>query len=117
MNTGDSVVQWQVGDVRITRIVESITASIGRFVLPQATPEALEAIAWLGPEQTNSEGRLVMNIQAFLVETPTTTLLVDTCVGNDKPRRFAEWNHLQVHHLTSRAAVEDYLDGVLTADR
>ena len=35
---------WQIGDVRITQIVELTTASLGPYLLPQATPEELEAI-------------------------------------------------------------------------
>ena len=31
-------------------------------------------------------GKVVINIQAFLIRTPHHTILVDTCVGNHKPR-------------------------------
>ena len=42
---------WQIGEVRVTRIVESLTTGIGRYVLPQATPEALADITWLPAPQ------------------------------------------------------------------
>ena len=36
--------RWQIGDVRITRIVEMEVAGGKRFILPQATPEAVSSM-------------------------------------------------------------------------
>ena len=36
------MLSWQIGDVRVTQIVELTTASLGPHLLPQATPEAMK---------------------------------------------------------------------------
>ena len=38
------MLSWQIGDVRVTQIVELTTASLGPHLLPQATPEAMQSI-------------------------------------------------------------------------
>ncbi len=59
---------WQVGDVRITQIVELTTASLGPYLLPQATPEMLDAIDWLAPF-VDAQQRIVLSIHALVLET------------------------------------------------
>ncbi|MEM6705719.1 MAG: MBL fold metallo-hydrolase, partial [Acidobacteriota bacterium] len=83
--------RWMIGDIKVTAVVESVTTGISRFVLPQATPEAVGDAPWLAP-YLDENGQLLMTIQSFLVESGEQKLLVDTCVGNDKERRFREWN-------------------------
>ncbi|MFT6117344.1 MAG: hypothetical protein ACJARY_002964, partial [Candidatus Azotimanducaceae bacterium] len=39
--------QWQIGNVKITRVVEMQVAGGTRFLLPQATPEAVTPLKWL----------------------------------------------------------------------
>jgi len=92
------VLSWQVGDVRIRRYVELTTASLGPHLLPQATPEALSAHDWLDPF-LDERKRLVLSMHSFVVETPDRTLLVDTCIGNDKARSYPKWNHMQSDFL------------------
>src|SRR5262249_17685860 len=42
--------------------------------------------SWLQPEFVDREDRLVICVQSFLVKTPHHNILIDTCVGNHKPR-------------------------------
>jgi glyoxylase-like metal-dependent hydrolase (beta-lactamase superfamily II) len=87
---------WRVGEVTITKIVELEVAGGTRFLLPQATREAILPLAWLRPHFADDEGRLRMSIHAFVVETPDRRIVVDTCLGNDKQnRRIPHWNNLQ----------------------
>lgn len=84
------VLRWRVGDVTITRIVEmEMTAAYHpqNAPLPEARPEALADMPWLRPHFVTQEGHLRMAIQALVVQAPGLTLVVDTCIGNDKPRR------------------------------
>ncbi len=111
--------EWTIGDIRICAVVESVTTAISRFVLPQATPDALSEIdpnrSWLTP-YLDPDDQLLMTIQSFLVDTGSHKLLVDTCVGNDKPRRFREWNELQtdyLHRLERAGASPEDIDLVL----
>ena len=41
--------QWQIGNVKITRIVEMQVAGGSRFILPDATREACLPMRWLQP--------------------------------------------------------------------
>ena len=75
--------KWQVGEVTVTKIVELVTGG-SRFILPQATYEAVLPIGWLQPDFADERGRLKMSIHALVVETPSRRIGVDTCLGNDK---------------------------------
>jgi glyoxylase-like metal-dependent hydrolase (beta-lactamase superfamily II) len=91
--------QWQIGKVKITRVVEMQVAGGTRFLLPQATPEAVAPIEWLAPHFVDANGKLIMSIHALIIETPTRKIMVDTCIGNDKERSVPGWNQLQLPFL------------------
>ena len=97
--------KWRVGEVTITKIVELEVTGGSRFILPQATPEAVLPIGWLQPDFADERGRLKMSIHALVVETPSRRIVVDTCLGNDKEnRRIPTWNKLQTSFLADLAA-------------
>jgi hypothetical protein len=76
--------KWRIGEVTVTKIVELEVTGGSRFILPQATPEAIIPIEWLRPDFADERGRLRMSIHALVVETPSRRIVVDTCLGNDK---------------------------------
>ena len=81
---------WQIGDVSIRRVVELENAVAYHPKYPliaEARPEALGHMPWLKPHFVTSEGHLNTSIHALVVEAPGLLLVVDTCLGNDKPRR------------------------------
>lgn len=83
------MLQWKIGDVSVKRIVEMevpVKYHPKYAFLPKATPEALKTMPWLYPHFVSDDGALVLSIHALLVEAPGLRLVVDTCVGNDKPR-------------------------------
>ena len=85
--------KWQVGDVTVTRIVEMEMAGGTRFILPQATPDAVAPYDWMKPHFVTEEGKLVMSVHALIVDTPSARIMVDTCLGNDKQGRAVPvWN-------------------------
>ena len=97
--------KWQIGDVTVTKIVELETTGGSRFILPQATREAILPISWLIPHFADEEGRLKMSIHALIVEAPGRRIIVDTCLGNDKKdRRIPTWNDRQGRFLEDLAA-------------
>jgi glyoxylase-like metal-dependent hydrolase (beta-lactamase superfamily II) len=80
---------WQIGAVKVTRIVEleiPVPYSAKRPMIAEATPEALRRIPWLYPHFVNAQDQLLLSIHALLVEAPGLRLVVDTCIGNDRPR-------------------------------
>jgi len=96
---------WQIGDVRVTKIVELETTGGSRFILPQATPEAVRPIAWLFPHFADATGRLKMSIHALVVEAPGRRIIIDTCLGNNKKeRRIPTWNDRQGRFLDDLTA-------------
>jgi glyoxylase-like metal-dependent hydrolase (beta-lactamase superfamily II) len=93
------MLQWQIGDVKVTRIVELEAIGGTRFILPQAAPEVIQGIGWLQPHFADERGKLKMSIHALVVETPDRRILVDTCIGNDKDRGIPAWSNLQTTFL------------------
>jgi glyoxylase-like metal-dependent hydrolase (beta-lactamase superfamily II) len=76
--------------VTVTRVVELLMPIPYRPQAPflrQATPEALRRHAWLYPHFVNEKDELLLSIHALLVEAPGLRLVVDTCMGDDKPGR------------------------------
>ena len=104
------MLKWQVGDVRITQVVELTTASLGPYLLPQATPEEMNRLPWIKPFVDDRQ-RLVLSIHALIVESGGETLVVDTCIGNGKERSYPAWNRMQ------RRFLDDFANAGFAVDR
>ena len=96
--------QWQVGKVKITRIVELEITGGTSFILPDATPESCLPLEWMQPHFMDAEGNLIMSVHALVVDTGERRIIVDTCIGNDKDRHMPAWNHMQTRFLDDLAA-------------
>lgn len=109
--------KWRIGDVTITKVVELEATGGTKFLLPQATPEAVAPYGWMKPHFVDEEGRLRMSIHALVVETPSRRIIVDTCLGNDKEGRAVPgWNKLQLPFLRDLAEagfVRETIDTVM----
>jgi glyoxylase-like metal-dependent hydrolase (beta-lactamase superfamily II) len=90
---------WQIGDFTVSRIVEMEVAGGTRFILPDATRDAASDISWLNPHFADDDGNLIMSIHALVIDTGDQRIIVDTCIGNDKPRNVPNWNNLQTSFL------------------
>src|SRR5215468_4492334 len=76
-----------VGRLRVTAVVERAGPTRPTWLLPAATPEAIEPHrAWLAPHFLDERGRFLQSVHSFVVRAPGLTALVDTCIGNDKDR-------------------------------
>ena len=96
------MIRWQIGDVSITKLVElEMTAPTGGAgsAIPEAHPAAVQGIPWLVPDFADERGFLKMSVHALLVDAPGLRLIVDTCVGNDKPRTAPFFNQLHTDFL------------------
>jgi glyoxylase-like metal-dependent hydrolase (beta-lactamase superfamily II) len=78
----------QIGSTVIHRIVEQEGPFFEALkFFPSLTKELLdENRAWLQPNFIDRAGQLMLCIQSYLVQTPHHNILVDSCVGNHKPR-------------------------------
>ena len=86
---------FRVGDMTVHRIVEMESGFTPALeFLPALKPEVLEENrSWLTPSAMDADGNLVLCFQSYVVKTPRHTILVDSCIGNDKPRPGApNWN-------------------------
>jgi glyoxylase-like metal-dependent hydrolase (beta-lactamase superfamily II) len=78
----------ELGDIKIRRIIEQEGPffPVHEF-FPNFTPEMMaENAHWLQPTFVDNNGMLVLCIQSYVIETPHHKIMVDTCVGNHKPR-------------------------------
>jgi hypothetical protein len=78
-------VSWDIGGVRITRVTEFVMPFTFDFFV-EAAPADVAAERWLSPDFVDSDGRYLMSLHTFIVETGGLRIVVDTCVGNAKDR-------------------------------
>ena len=75
--------QWRIGDVVITKVVEVEVPVPLAGLVPAATPDALAAHAdWLAPHFIDADGIAPLSIHSFVIESQGVWILVDTCVGD-----------------------------------
>jgi glyoxylase-like metal-dependent hydrolase (beta-lactamase superfamily II) len=103
---------WSIGDVTIKRVVEiEATGGMSR-IIPDATRDRVKEIGWLYPHFASEDGRMRGAIHALVVDTPDMTIVVDTCIGNDKQRGVPAWNMLQTKFLDDLAAAGYTTDAI-----
>jgi glyoxylase-like metal-dependent hydrolase (beta-lactamase superfamily II) len=78
----------EIGSATIHRIVEQEGPFFDAMqFFPSATKEFLdENRRWLQPRFLDANDKLILCIQSYVVRTPHHTIMIDTCVGNHKPR-------------------------------
>jgi len=76
----------KIGDVEVWRILEIHGPFVDpKELYPTAGPNVGTIIEGLAPGSIcQQSGRLILPVQGFLLKTPSHTILVDSCVGNDK---------------------------------
>jgi glyoxylase-like metal-dependent hydrolase (beta-lactamase superfamily II) len=89
--------QAQVGQIRIQRIVEQEAPFFHALqFFPSLTDELLDVNrGWLQPTFLDAEDKLILCIQSYVVHTPRHKILIDTCVGNHKPRPNRPFWHMR----------------------
>ena len=84
------------GDLTIHRIIEQETSFLPALdMLPGLTPEVLaENRSWMQKAGAlDANDVLILAFQSYIVKTPHHTILIDSCIGNDKPRpQRPAWN-------------------------
>lgn len=96
---------WQIGQVKITQVVEAGPSPTStKFLFKDPPADLVQQHAWLLPHFASPDGKLLMSVHAFVIESAGRTIVVDTCVGNDKPRQNPGWNRLQTNFLADLAA-------------
>jgi glyoxylase-like metal-dependent hydrolase (beta-lactamase superfamily II) len=88
--------EFRVGDLTIHRVIEQETTFLPAMdMLPDLTRDRLaDNRNWLREAKAlDAQDVFVLCFQSYIVKTPHHTILVDTCIGNDKPRPGRDkWN-------------------------
>jgi len=89
--------RWKIGAVTVSRITE-----IETFALPPEEwfpidAELVKKHSWLCPDFADEDGRLLITVQAFVIESAGMKIMVDPCVGNHKTRQGDLWKIATVH--------------------
>src|SRR5450755_3734131 len=88
--------KFTVGDLAIHRLIEQETTFLPVLdMLPGLTPELLaENKPWMQRAGAlDAQDVLILCFQSYIVKTPHHTILIDSCIGNDKPRPLRpKWN-------------------------
>ncbi|MET3823583.1 glyoxylase-like metal-dependent hydrolase (beta-lactamase superfamily II) [Burkholderia sp. PvR073] len=110
-------IRSRIGHAEVVQIVEMDISRILETLLPDATPDVLKTIPWMKPPYVDDDYGMRAVSQCFIVRTGARTLVVDTCVGNDKNTAgFDAFADLQLEFLATleqagidRHAVTDVL--------
>ena len=88
--------KFTAGDLTIHRIIEQETTFLPALDLfPALTPDLLaQNRDWMRKAGAIDEtDTLILCFQSYVVRTPHHTILIDSCIGNDKPRPLRpKWN-------------------------
>jgi glyoxylase-like metal-dependent hydrolase (beta-lactamase superfamily II) len=114
------MITWQIGDVRVDRVVEFQQPLLPASTLyPTSTEEALQRHRhWLEPKLMEpGTGLLVVSFHSFLIRSKGINILVDTCSGNDRHRpkklryHMKQWPYLE--NLAATGITPEQIDYVL----
>lgn len=96
----DSADTWRIGDVAITRVVDTeVLGGPPQIVFGELSQEQVRAVGWLQPHYATPDGGLNVSVHAYVLESKGVRIIVDTCVGNDKPRHAPFFNKLSTPFL------------------
>jgi len=95
--------QLQFGDITVDRVIEAEGLGFPpEFLLPECDMGAIRRYRdWLQPHFFDPDsGRFIQSVHCYVVRSPKHTILIDTCVGNDKSRPSTKgWNMLSTNFL------------------
>ena len=104
-----------LGEFSIDRVVEfeGPFAALQR-IIPQITSDDIDANAsWLKPLFLDDDNNAIMSFHSYVLKTRRHTILIDTCVGNDKPRPQREsWHRQNYDYLQAMARIGVHPDEI-----
>jgi glyoxylase-like metal-dependent hydrolase (beta-lactamase superfamily II) len=91
--------RWQVGDVKVTSIMESADRIPWAPLFPAETADHYKKYDWLVPKWVTAAGEVILAVQAFVLEIRDQKIVIDTCVGNDRDRELPQCANMQTAFL------------------
>lgn len=106
-STTTPVQSFAIGNIRLTKVVDSLEATSPRFLYVDKQRSDFDPhLKWLQPHFLDAEKNILLSIHTFLVRTTHHTILIDTCIGNDKDApAFPQWTGRKGSYLQDLAAV------------
>lgn len=102
------MVRFKIGRAVVTRVEEMIDRSFGfRDFFPLSTDEDIaQNLTWMAPDHYDlNSGRLFLSMHSWLIDTGSTNILIDGCIGNSKERPGRpSWCNLDTPFLERLAA-------------
>lgn len=98
---------FAIGDIRVAKVVEIVEPTSVRYLYVDKRKEHLEPhLDWLQPHFVNAEKHILMSIHTFVIRSTHHTIVIDTCIGDDKQNlATSHWNARQSRYLRDLAAV------------
>tara|TARA_Y100000590_G_scaffold356373_1_gene410587 strand:- start:1646 stop:2509 length:864 start_codon:yes stop_codon:yes gene_type:complete len=83
-----------LGNIKISKVLEYVEQQTPEFVLRNFEKKVIEENSdWLFPNfMDKNTNNFIFSFHSYLLRTGKTNILIDTCVGNDKPRPLENWN-------------------------
>ncbi len=109
------MLQWKIGDVTVTRVLEMEAPTSPRFLFGLSKQDVLQ-VEWLKPYFVTEQGHMILSIHALLLESQGQRIIVDTCLGNNKERKVDGWgmrNGPFLEDLASAGFPRERIDTVL----
>jgi glyoxylase-like metal-dependent hydrolase (beta-lactamase superfamily II) len=108
--------KWQIGDVVVTRVLELDPVTLTPEWFLKTDCATVKKHPWLHPTYADADGQLKVHVQALIIEASGLNIMVDPCIGNDKPREgalYAMHNGPFLEHLTLAGFPPGSIDVVL----
>jgi len=108
---------WNIGNVKVTRIVElNNHVDPLAVLLKDGTPELMKKYQWLFPDFATPAGDMIISFQCFVVQTPKRNIMVDTCIGNGRWREHDVFVNMQtsfIEDITRAGCPPESIDTVI----
>ncbi len=95
--------EWRVGDVKVFKIEELVEVIDGTTMVCKADRKNVKQFPWLLPHYATEEGDLIFSIHAFVLQTPSALIIVDTCLGEGKASTIPSWDKFQSRFIEQLA--------------
>jgi glyoxylase-like metal-dependent hydrolase (beta-lactamase superfamily II) len=95
---------WKIGNVEVARIVEVNNWEDDiAMLLPDGKAEYVQKFPWLVPHFATPAGKMLISFQCFVLRSRDKTVMIDTCIGNDRQREFPVFCNMQTTFLEDLA--------------
>jgi glyoxylase-like metal-dependent hydrolase (beta-lactamase superfamily II) len=106
MPSSKEVQAFSVGKIQLSKVLDSLEPTSPRFMYVDKRKDDFDPyLDWLQPHFIDEKKLMLLSIHTFIIKTTHHTVMIDTCIGNDKQRlAFDQWNGRSSSFLQDLAA-------------